>query len=77
LDDVQHECFVNDCRISLILRYGKSQRPGHTEKYLHESEKSSQQNFCGQASKRSSPFKCCIKGKIPLKKGEKLHFLPK
>ena len=28
-----------------LLRYGKSQRPSHTEKYLHESEKSSQQNL--------------------------------
>ncbi len=28
-----------------LLRYGKSQRPSHTEKYLHEPEKSSQQNL--------------------------------
>jgi hypothetical protein len=60
-----------------LLRYGKSQRPGHTEKYLHESEKSSQQNLRRSTIKRSNPSKCCIMGKTPLKKGEKLYFLPK
>ncbi len=60
-----------------LLRYGKSQRPSHTEKYLHESEKSSQQNLRRSTIKGSNPSKCHIRGENSPKKGEKLHFLPK
>ncbi len=52
-----------------LLRYDKSQRPGGAEKYLHESEKGSQQNFCGQAVEGgSSPSKYWIRGGNSLKK---------
>jgi hypothetical protein len=44
--------------------------------YLHESEKSSQQNLRGSTIKGSNPSKWCITGKTPLKKGKKSHFLP-
>ncbi len=44
-----------------LLRYGKSQRPSHTEKYLHESEKSSQQNLRRSTIKGSNPSKCHIR----------------
>jgi len=60
-----------------LLRYGKSQRPSHTEKYLHESEKSSQQNLRRSTIKGSNPSKCYVRGENSPKKGEKLHFLPK
>ena len=60
-----------------LLRYRKSQRPSHTEKYLHESEKSSQQNLCRSTVKESNPSKCYIRGENSPKKGEKLHFLSK
>jgi len=60
-----------------LLRYGKSQRPSHTEKYLHESEKSSQQNLRRSTIKGSNPSKCHIRGGNSPKKRKKLHFLPK
>ncbi len=55
-----------------LVRYRESQCPSYIEGYLHESEKSSQQKFCGQTSTGSSLSKCCIRGKRFLKKkGEK------
>ena len=54
-----------------LLWYGKSQRPSHTEKYLHESEKSSQQDLRGSTIERSNPSKCCITGENFHKKKKK------
>ena len=51
-----------------LLRYGKSQCPSDTEKYLHESEKSSQQNLRGSTIKGSNPSKCGIRKNYPKKK---------
>lgn len=36
-----------------LLRYGKSQHPSHTEKYLRESEKSCQQSLLASTIKGS------------------------
>ena len=60
-----------------LLRHTKSQRSNHTKKHLHESEKSSQQNSFRPTIQESSSSKYCIRGKTPLKKGKKLHFLSK
>ena len=49
-----------------LLRYGKSQRPSHTEKYLHESEKDSQQNLHRSTIKREQFVQMLHKGgKLP------------
>ena len=60
-----------------LLRYGKSQCPSHTKEYLHKSEKSSQQNFCGQTSEGEQSVQMLHKGgESFLKKRKKLHFYP-